>query len=178
MGDVHAAGNPHYMMDPERAKLVARAIAGRFAKLDAANAAMYADNLAKLLARIEAAEAEAKTLLDPYRGAKVVTYHKSLSYLAERYGLNVLNTVEPKPGIPPSGAHVTTLLDQMKAEGVKAILLEPWYDRSVPELLAQKTGARVVIVPILVGGEPDSQDYPSLVTLVARRVAEALGGKS
>ena len=176
MGDVHASGNPHYMMDPERAKIVAQAIADRFAKVDVANAGAYADNLKKLLARIEAAEADAKKLLEPYRGAKIVTYHKSLSYLADRYALNVVNTVEPKPGIAPSPSHIAALIDQMKADKVKAVLMEPWYDRSVPELLAEKTGAKVVIVPLLVGGEPETQDYPSLVKLVAKRVAQTLGG--
>lgn len=157
-GDVHAAGNPHYLLDPEQAKLVARWMADRLQR-PAPDA---------LLRRIDAALADAQALLAPYRGTKIVTYHRSLSYLANRYGFVVVNTIEPKPGIPPSPAHITALTAQMKAENVRLILHEPWHDRRVPYLLAGKTGARVVELPVF------GDDYPATVRAIAGKIAEAL----
>jgi ABC-type Zn uptake system ZnuABC Zn-binding protein ZnuA len=157
-GDVHALGNPHFLLDPEQAKQVARLIADRLPQRDPA----------ALLQRIDAASRDAEAMLAPYRGTKIVTYHRSLSYLADRYGFVVVNTIEPKPGIPPSLAHITALTAQMKAENVRLILREPWHDRRVPNLIAGKTGARVVELPVF------GDDYPATVRAIAGQIAEGL----
>jgi ABC-type Zn uptake system ZnuABC Zn-binding protein ZnuA len=171
-GDVHAMGNPHYLLDPVRAQQVARAVADRLKVVDAGHAALYETNASALLQHIETAFREAQTKLAPYRGAKIVTYHRSLTYLADRYGLVVANTIEPKPGIAPSPAHITAVTEQMKTESIRLILLEPWYERRMPDLIAAKTGAKVVSLPL--AGESPARHYAAALQEQARRIAEAL----
>lgn len=172
MGDVHPYGNPHYLLDPERGKIAARNIAAALARIDPARAGSFAENLDKLLARIDTALADAQALLAPYRGTKVVTYHRSFPYFAERYGLEVVGEIEPKPGIPPSPAHVATLCETARQRGARLILTAPWHERRTPELLAQQTGAKVVELPVQVGGEV--ADYSALCIVMARKIAAAL----
>lgn len=174
MGDVHPGGNPHFTIDPERGKIVAKNICEGLVRVDPKDTDLFRANLDKLNKRIDESLAECQKLLGPYRGTKVVTYHKSLEYLAERFGLKVINTVEPKPGIPPSPSHLTALIEQMKNEGVKLILMEPWHERRTPELIAQKAGATVVELPTQVGGSPDAADYPSVCKAMASRLVAAL----
>lgn len=167
-GDVHVSGNPHFLLDPERAKPVARLLADRLKLLDPGHAADYDARAEALIQRLDAALAEAGRLLAPYRGAKMVTYHKSLTYLAARYGLVVANTLEPKPGIPPSPAHLASVIEQMKTENIRLIVLEPWHDRRVPALVAGKTGARVVELPVF------GEDYVAQIGIIAGKLAEGL----
>jgi ABC-type Zn uptake system ZnuABC Zn-binding protein ZnuA len=171
MGDVHPGGNPHFTVDPERGKIVAKNICDGLIRVDPKDADEFRANLAKFDQRVDEALAECQKLIGPYRGAKIVTYHKSLEYLAERFGLKVINTVEPKPGIPPSPSHLTALIEQMKAEDVKVILMEPWHERRTPELVAQKTGAKVVELQPQAGGE--TPDYPSVCLSMAKKIADA-----
>ncbi len=178
MGDVHPGGNPHFTIDPERGKTVARNICEGLIRVAPKSADDFRANLAKLLKRIDEAQTECQKMMEPYRGTKVVTYHKSLTYFCRRYGLEEINTVEPKPGIPPSPAHVTALIDQMKRENVSLILMEQWHERRTPELLAEKTGAKVVELPVQVGGAKDMPDYPSLCKGVVMRIVEALKARS
>lgn len=173
-GDVHPGGNPHYLLDPECGKIAARNIAAAFKRAAPGAAAAFDDGLAKLLARIDAAQADAVKLLDPYRGAKVVTYHKSFPYFVARYGLVVVGTVEPKPGIPPAPAHLAALGDRMKADGVKVILQEQWHETRTPAVAAKKSGATVVVLPTQTGGDPAAPDYPATVKLLAVKVADGL----
>ena len=123
---------------------------------------------------MDAAQAEAQKLLAPFRGAKVVTYHKSFPYFVKRYGLVVVGTVEPKPGIPPSPSHLAALGDRMQADGVKVILQEQWHETRTPALAAKKSGATVVVLPTQTGGDPAAPDYPATVKLLAEKVAAAL----
>ncbi|MBM3858898.1 MAG: zinc ABC transporter substrate-binding protein [Verrucomicrobia bacterium] len=173
-GDVHPDGNPHYLLDPERGKIVARNITAALKRVAPGDATAFDDGLAKLLARIDVAQSEAGKLLAPFRGAKIVTYHKSFPYFAERYGLNVVGTVEPKPGIPPSPSHLAALGERMKAEGVKVIVQEQWHETRTPALAAKKSGAKVVVLPTQTGGDPAATDYPATIKLLAEKVAAAL----
>ena len=111
----------------------------------------------------------------PYQGAKVVTYHRSWSYFANRFGLDVAEELEPKPGIPPSPRHVTDVIDKMKGQGIKVVLVEPFYETKTPRLVAEKTGARVVGIPNAVGGTPEVHDYFALFDCIVAKVAAALG---
>jgi len=174
MGDVHPGGNPHFTIDPERGKLVARNICEGMIRVSPQDADAFRANLDRLLARIDSALAECQKVMEPYRGMKVVTYHKSLTYFCERFGLNEIGTIEPKPGIPPSPSHVTDLINQMKLENVKLILMEPWHERRTPDLVAQQTGAKVVEFPAQVGGDSDMPDYPSVCKGIVTRIAAAL----
>src|SRR2546423_5076653 len=105
-GDVHSLGNPHYMIDPAAAKVVARHIATHFSALDPKNAPTYNANLARFNSRIDTRLADWEKQLAPYRGAKIVTYHRDFIYFAQRFGLSIVDELEPKPGISPSPAHL------------------------------------------------------------------------
>jgi ABC-type Zn uptake system ZnuABC Zn-binding protein ZnuA len=174
MGDVHPGGNPHFMLDPQRGKVVAKNIADGLIRVSPKDADTFRANLDKLDQRIDAAEAECQSAMAPYRGTKVVTYHKSLTYFSAHFGLDAVDTVEPKPGIPPSPSHVTELIDEVKAKDVKLILMEPWHERRTPDLVAEQTGAKVVEFPTQAGGDSDIPDYPSVCKGIVSRITKAL----
>jgi zinc/manganese transport system substrate-binding protein len=171
-GDVHALGNPHFMSDPIIAKAVALHIAQSFSTLDAANAAFYDANYKKFEATINARLQEWGAALLPFKGQSVVAYHDSWVYFAHRFGLNIEIFLEPKPGIPPSPSHLAEVIAQMKAQKIKAIIVEPFHDRKIAEKAASSTGAKVVDFSQFPGGLPNTDSYVKLIdTLVSRLVA-------
>ena len=174
MGDVHPGGNPHFMLDPDRASVVARNVYEGLARVSPADADAFRQNLEALLARIAAATKECETTMAPYRGTKVVTYHKSLTYFCRRFGLDEIDTIEPKPGIPPSPSHMADLIAEMKQQRAKLVLMESWHERRTPDLVAGETGAKVLELPVQVGAESNIPDYPSLCKAITSRVADAL----
>jgi zinc/manganese transport system substrate-binding protein len=147
MGDIHPGGNPHYMFDPRQAVLVGAGIAKRMAELDPKNASDYQRGAARFQSDVEAARKRWEQTLAGLRGVKVITYHKSLSYLADWLGLQVVEQVEPKPGIPPNPRHVADLLGLAHAQGVKLLLQEAWYPTNTSRLVADKAGAKLVSLP-------------------------------
>lgn len=174
MGDVHPGGNPHFMLDPERGRVAAQTIADGLSRVSPADADAFRANLANLVKRIDESEASCKASIEPYRGTKVVTYHKSLTYFCQRFGLEEVDNIEPKPGIPPSPSHLGDLISEIKQNGAKLILMEPWHERRSPDLVAQQAGVKVVEVPAQVGAQSDIPDYPALCKAIVARVVEAL----
>ena len=171
-GDVHALGNPHFMVDPIIAKIVAQHIAQSYSALDATNAAFYDANYKKFEATINAKLQEWGTALLPFKGQNVVAYHDSWPYFAHRFGLNIDIFLEPKPGIPPSPSHLVEVIAQMKAKNVKAIIVEPYHDRKIAEKAASATGAKVVDFSQFPGGISGTETYVKLIDkLVASLVA-------
>lgn len=146
-GDIHPGGNPHYLYDPRRAEQVAQGIAARLAKLDPANAGAYAQNLATMLQGLQrrrvALEAEAAAL----KGQPVVAYHRSMPYLSDWLGFELAAHIEPKPGIPPTPAHVARVLSTMKHAHVHLVIQEGYYPTTTSELVAGQSGAHVVALP-------------------------------
>jgi ABC-type Zn uptake system ZnuABC Zn-binding protein ZnuA len=176
MGDIHVYGNPHYEFDPLVIRnIVARNILEGFLRVDPANAATYRSNAAALTARLDEAMQRWQARLQPFRGAKIVTYHKTFPYLLERFGIEEFANVEPKPGIEPSAGHVSEVARDMKANGVKVILAESYRSRRFSELLAHQSGGVVVTIPGGVGGEKGIDDYFSLMDAIVNRLAQALG---
>jgi zinc/manganese transport system substrate-binding protein len=173
-GDVHALGNPHFMTDPIIAKAVAQHIAQSFAAVDAANAAFYDANAKNFEATINAKLQEWGTALLPFKGQSVVAYHDSWPYFAHRFGLNIDIFLEPKPGIPPSPSHLAEVIAQMKAQHVKAIIVEPFHDRKVAERVASATGAKVVDFAQYPGALPNTDTYVKLIDALVSRLAAAL----
>jgi zinc/manganese transport system substrate-binding protein len=158
-GDVHPQGNPHYWLDPENGRRIAKAVQERLSQLDPANAAVFAQREADFERRLSEAEQRWKAAMAPYKGLKVVTYHRSWPNFADAFGLEVVGYVEPKPGIPPSPAHSLELIQQMKRENVKLIIVEPYFDPKTPNSIASQTGAQVVTLAPSVGGEKEVTDY-------------------
>jgi zinc/manganese transport system substrate-binding protein len=173
-GDVHALGNPHFMTDPIIAKAVAQHIAQSFSAVDSANAAAYDANYKKFEATINAKLQEWGTALMPFKGQNVVAYHDSWPYFAHRFGVKIDIFLEPKPGIPPSPSHLAEVIEQMKAQKIKAIIVEPFQDRKVAEKVASATGAKVVDFAQFPGGMPGTDTYVKLIDKLVFGLAAAL----
>jgi zinc/manganese transport system substrate-binding protein len=174
MGDLHPAGNPHFLTDPARALQVARAIAERLAAIDPASAPAYRERLADLEKRLAAATARWKQALAPVRGRKLLSRHRTLTYFLEWTGLHTAGELEPRPGVPPSPAHLATMVEVAKREGVKAIVVENYYDTKSADAVARFSGAKVVQIPGDVGGEPAVKTYEQYVDLLVARVGGTL----
>jgi len=174
MGDVHPLGNPHFWLDPENGKIMAAHLVTVFSELDGKNAAFYQANLKGFDAKIDRKMAEWTKMLEPYRGTKIITYHKSFEYFAERFGLIVFGQLEPKPGIEPSPTHINTLIPRAKEAGVKLLLVEPFRPRKTPEYVAHTIGAKLVLIPEKVAGNPQTKDYISLFDYDIQQIVNAL----
>jgi len=162
MGDVHPQGNPHYWLDPGNGRHIAEAIRAALARLAPADAPYFAERYADFDRRLAEAEKRWDGLMAPHRGLKVVTYHRSWPNFCERFGLDVVGYVEPRPGIPPSPGHTLDLIQEMKRDGVKLILVEPYFDLRTPESIARETGGKVVVMLPSVGGEKAVTDFIQL----------------
>jgi zinc/manganese transport system substrate-binding protein len=162
MGDVHPLGNPHYWLSPSNGRLIAQAIQQKFTKFDPPNAAYYAQRYADFDKRLSDAEQRWRATMAPYKGTKIVTYHRSWPNFAEEFDLDVIGYVEPKPGIPPTPSHTLDLINEMKRQQIKIILVEPYFDLKTPNSIARETGARVLVMPPSVGGVPEVKDYLQL----------------
>ena len=159
MGDVHPLGNPHYWLDPDNGRRVAKGISNKLAELDPADAAYFQQRFQDFDKRLTAAEQTWENQMKPYRGRKVVTYHKSWPNFAKHFGLDVVGYIEPRPGIPPTPGHTIELIQQMKRDSVKIIMVEPYFDLKTPNNIASGTGGRVLVMLPSVGGEKDVTDY-------------------
>jgi zinc/manganese transport system substrate-binding protein len=174
MGDVHPYGNPHYTLDPVRCKWAAWNIANGLIRVDAAHAEQYKAGLKNLYARIDRAVASAAEAMKPYRGAAVIVYHPRYNYLIDRLGLRVAAAIEPKPGVPPSAAHMADLIAAQRTQGVRAVLIEPWNDRRIAERIASGLGARVVVPVASVGTTDGGADVVSVFERNVALLFEAL----
>jgi len=177
MGDVHPFGNPHYWLDPDNGRRIAKAIEQKLAQLDPAGASYYAQRGADFDRRLAEAQKRWEARMAPYRGRKVITYHRSWPNFAAHFGLEVVDYVEPKPGIPPTPSHTLDLINTMKRENIKLILVEPYFDFRTPNSIADKTGGQVVVLLPSVGGVKQVQDYFQLfdydIELLVKAFAKA-----
>jgi zinc/manganese transport system substrate-binding protein len=159
MGDVHPFGNPHYWLDPENGRRVAQGIANKLASMQPGEAAYFNSRLADFSKRLTDAEKIWDVEMQPYHGRKVITYHRSWPNFLKHFGLVSVGEVEPRPGIPPTPSHTLELINMMKRDSVKIILVEPYFDLKTPNAIARETGAQVVVMPPSVGGEKEITDY-------------------
>ena len=162
MGDVHPLGNPHYWLDPQNGRRIAKSLEQKLAQLQPDGASYFAQRYTDFDRRLAEAEKRWDARMEPYRGRKVVTYHRSWPNFVKRFGLVVVDYVEPKPGIPPSPSHTLELIGLMKRENIKVILVEPYFDLRTPESIARQTGAQVVVLLPSVGGVKEVKDYLQL----------------
>ena len=177
-GDIHAAGNPHFLVDPENAKIVARHIAEAFCKLDTANCTTYQANLKKFLEQLDAKMVEWQKQLASFKGEPIVAYHNSWVYFARRFGLKINLFLEPKPGLPPSPAHLASVITKMKADKAHVIIVDPYLNRRTAETVARNTDATVVDVAQMPGGVKGTEGgYIALMDYLVNSLAKALGEK-
>ncbi len=174
-GDIHPLGNPHFVIDPVNAKIIAAHLADAFAKLDSSAAEAYRANAMKFTDALDAKLAEWAAKLAPFKGAKVVSYHKSWPYFAERFGLEMDLFLEPKPGIPPSPAHLADIIAKMKEQRARVIIVDPYLNRKTAETVARSTDAKVVDVAQMPGGVKGTDSYIVLLDYLVNSLAKALG---
>jgi len=162
MGDIHPFGNPHYWLDPGNGRRIAKAIADKLSQVVPAEAVFFASRYADFDKRLAEAEKRWDATMAPYKGLKVVTYHRSWPNFVDRFSLEVIGYVEPRPGIPPSPGHTIDLIGEMKRQNVKILIVEPYFDLKTPQSIGRETGAKVLVMPPSVGGEKEITDYISL----------------
>jgi zinc/manganese transport system substrate-binding protein len=158
-GDVHPFGNPHYWLDPENGRRVAQGIANKLGEMRPADAAYFQQRFQDFSQRLTEAEKRWTAEMQPYHGRKVITYHRSWPNFLKYFGLVSASEIEPRPGIPPTPSHTLELINLMRRENVKIILVEPYFDLKTPNAIARETGAQVVVMPPSVGGEKEITDY-------------------
>jgi zinc/manganese transport system substrate-binding protein len=159
MGDVHPLGNPHYSMDPGLAPIVTGNIVDGLARFAPDQRAVFEKNRQAFLARLDEAMARWTQALEPYKGAKVVVYHPQWIYILNRFGLVQAASLEDRPGIPASPAHLTRVIRQMKEEHIRVIIVEPWNDVKLASRVAEEAGAKAVVLASMVGGVKGADSY-------------------
>ena len=173
-GDVHGLGNPHFLLDPVNARLIAANIAQHLSAVDPDRAADYRANLKAFLTVLDAKQTEWQTALAPFANAKIVTYHRDFVYLAERFKLDVIATLEPKPGIAPSPAHLAAVISAMKAQQVRVILVQTFQNRRTAETVARQTNGVVLDLSQQPGALPGTDTYVTMMDSIVRTLVKAL----
>ena len=173
-GDIHPAGNPHFLSDPRRVLLVADAVAARLSVIDPGGAATYQARLQAFRGKVSAAEKGWKAQLAPFAGRSVITQHKTLTYLLDWAGLKAAGFMEPKPGVSPPPSHVAGLAATVKSAGVKGVLVENYYDRRSADQLRDLSGVKVFVIPGDVGGTKDASDWASYVDVLVKALVQAV----
>jgi zinc/manganese transport system substrate-binding protein len=181
-GDIHAAGNPHFLVDPVNAKIAAQHIADAFCSFDDKSCATYRANLKKFTDALDAKLAEWQKTMAPYKGQQIVAYHNSWLYFGKRFGLAIDLFLEPKPGVPPTPTHLAEVIIRMRSDNVHVIIVDPYLNRRTAETVASKTSATVVDVTQFPGGVKGTEGgyiqlLDSLVNSVAHALAESKGSK-
>ena len=174
MGDVHPVGNPHYSLDPGLAPAVTANILEGLVRVAPEYRAMFERDRAEFLGRLEPALRGWSATLAPFKGAPVVVYHAQWAYLLARFGLTQVGTVEERPGIPPAPGHVAKLIQLMKDEKVKVVIVEPWSDYKLAERVAQEAGGQVVLLATGVGAVKGAETYLDAVDYNVKTLAKAL----
>ena len=172
-GDIHVFGNPHYFYDPQNGKVIAYNICTGLDRVSPANAAYFNANYKQFIAEADQKMVQWLAEMKPYKGKQVVIYHASAIYFLRRFGLKEFATLEPKPGIPPSAAHVDNVIRNMKASGVRALVVESVYPRQYPDLVVRETGAKLEIVPYSVGAL-GTQHYFDMIDMWVQKYKQAL----
>jgi ABC-type Zn uptake system ZnuABC Zn-binding protein ZnuA len=176
-GDVHALGNPHFLLDPANAKIVAGEIADHLSQIDPKGAATYKANLAAFNAKVDTKAVEWQKALAPYKGAKLITYHNDFVYFADKYGFSIAETLEPKPGIAPSAAHLAKVIAAMKSSNAHLILVQPYQNRKTAETVARQADGVVVDVTQQPGAMKNTATYFDLMDNLVKTIATALQEK-
>jgi len=174
MGDVHPMGNPHYTLDPGLAPAITANLLEGLARAAPAHRAAFERQREAFLGRLEEAMARWTTTLAPFNGAKVVQYHPDFVYLLTRFGLVNAGTIEDRPGIPPTPAHLARLIQAMKDQQVRLVVVEPWSDVKLAERIARDAGARVRVLAPTVGALKEADGYLAMLEHNVRALAEGL----
>jgi ABC-type Zn uptake system ZnuABC Zn-binding protein ZnuA len=179
-GDVHPLGNPHYWLDPENGLVIAANIRDRLAQVSPEDASYFAQRYSDFEKRLQAKTTEWKKEASAIglTGSEAVSYHRSWPYFAKAFGFEVIDFVEPKPGIPPAPKHTQALIAEMKERKVRLLLVEPYFDPKLPEQIARGTGAAMVVLPPSVGAVPEATGYLKLFDVQLGLIRDALAART
>ena len=161
-GDIHIFGNPHYWLDPLNGKIIARNIANGLERVDPANKSFYETNLQSFMNRIDTKMKEWLTKIVPYKGSKIIAYHNEWVYFETRFGLQIVDFMEPKPGIPPTPSQLVKVIKEVKTNNVKVIISSPYFTTSSSDVVAKQTGVKELTLATSVGGFDSIKDYFNL----------------
>lgn len=170
-GDVHPYGNPHYWLDPENSKIMADEIYDALVDFSSQDADYFKMNLDNFKNSIDSKLKEWTTKISGIKQKNIITFHKSWIYFCDRFGLNVVGNVEPKPGIPPTPSHDAELIQQVKKGNIKLILMENYYSDNAPNHIAETTGVKVVKVPNAVFGIEGIDSYIKLIDYIVNQIS-------
>jgi len=172
--EAHPNGNPHFTVDPVIAKAVAQRIAKSLMAVDPPNAAFYDANYKKFETTIDAKLQWWRGALQLFQDQHVAAYHDSWPYFAHRFNLKIDVFLEPRPGTPPSPSHLTEVIQKMKKNRIKLILVEPYQDRRIAETVARAADASVIDFSQFPGGIPGTDNYASLINQLVKTLADAM----
>lgn len=158
-GDIHIYGNPHYWLDPMNGKVIARNITNGLERVDPSNRVFYEANLQAFYSRIDTKMKEWQTKMAPYKGAKIIAYHNEWVYFETRFGLKIVDFMEPKPGIPPSPSQLLKVINEIKANSIKVMISSPYFATSSSDMVAQQTGAKGLVLATSVGAFDPVKNY-------------------
>ncbi len=172
-GDIHVYGNPHYWTDPENAKQIVRNIADGLARIYPQSAERYQSNAQSLIKAIAQSEIRWSQALAPYQGAEIVTYHKTWSYFAKRFGFQIAGYIEPKPGIPPTAKHLQELVRSMETKKVRLVIKETYNEKRAAEKVAREAGVPLTTL-LQFAGEEKTAGYIEMMNMNVERIVKAL----
>jgi len=174
MGDVHPEGNPHYTLDPRNALPMVALIAQRLTLLNPDLATVVATNHGRWIDEMQSRLKRWEAVLSPWRGRKVISYHKQFEYLADWLGIEVVDYVEDRPGIPPTPRHLSTLLERMRQQHIYVLLQSTFADQKRGRRFAERADASLIVLPAAVGSANGTQDYVRLMDTIVKRLVAAL----
>ena len=171
-GDVHPFGNPHYWLDPDNAKLMAKEIFENLVSKDGNNESFYKKNYDDFVKKLNNKIAEWDKKMARLKGTSFIFFHASWTYFADRYGINIAGYVEPKPGISPSPSHNAELVKLIRSKNIKTILMENFYSDSAPKQLSELTKIKVVKVPTSVYGIKGVDSYIQMMDYIVNELSK------
>lgn len=173
-GDIHIFGNPHYWLDPVNGKQIARNICNGLEKASPENTAFFEENLKAFNAKIDLKLTEWLQKIAPYKGSKIIAYHNEWVYFEQRFGLVIVDFMEPKPGIPPTPTQIVKIISEVKSDKIKVIISSPYFTTSSSDVVSQQTGAKTVILATSVGAFDQIKDYFDLFDYDINKLIDGL----
>ncbi len=173
-GDIHIYGNPHYWLDPMNGKIIARNILETFVRLDPDHRSIYESNLKKFDETLDAKIKVWTAQMLPFKGTKIIAYHNEWPYFEQRFGLQIVDFLEPKPGIPPTPSQLLKVINEMKRDQIKIIIISPYFTTESADLVARNTGGKVVTLATSVAADEQIKTYFDLFDHNISQLLEAL----
>jgi zinc/manganese transport system substrate-binding protein len=173
-GDIHIYGNPHYWLDPLNGKIIAKNICDGLVRVDPDHRAMFEANLKKFDETIDAKTKEWTAKMRPFAGVKIIAYHNEWPYFEQRFGLKIVDFLEPKPGIPPTPSQLLKVINEIKRDQIKVIITSPYFNTDSADLVARNTGSKVVTLATSVGANDKIKNYYDLFDYNVAQILQAL----